>query len=729
MRLFSIRHSRAGGNPVKLKFSMIRLYAKIGMKLLVIPACAGMTSLLVISTNAFAVSSISITAETIEYDKADAAEMIMHNTRADYDLKNDNIVKIQSQLITHDKGGSTNATLHNTRMQYDLNTKSTLNFQSDSIEHDEAKLDNADVVVDLAAKTTYTIKAQHISYQNLEARNSNIFLDFSKTKHAQTVLTFDTDIKQKVDKAWAKTQMNCLLPANLTAETWECNDAKFTAERMNLPFTLSVLPQPKGFVANVKLQNANFSDEAGLHAAEKLTGNLTVVAKQDGDTLRFSSALNWQSGEVFWQPLYFANGGHELQLAGNLRNNILTVDNANLKVDKVGDLNFNGKVDVKTYQLQSLDADLQNLNLTQAYPLLFKPFLGKTALNNTDLSGKAALKIHVVDSQVKTFTVQLNDVNIADVNKKFIFNNLNATIPWSYDEPKNIRIQYANGQLLNMPLGRTDISAEVNRYSLVSPKITLPILDGALNLEDVSAARINDNWYWHLGADLTAVSMPDVSKAFKLPTMEGKASAKIPLVTYSGGTLTTDGEIVLNVFKGTASVTSLTLQNPLGQSPVLTADMNLRNLDLGSLTRTFSFGAIEGKLDGDVVDLEMLKWKPIKMDASLHSSPGEYQRKISQRAVENITALGGAGAAAAIQRSFLRFFKEFNYEKMGLSCKLRNDACEMGGVQSTPGGYIIVKGNSIPAISVMGFTQRVGWADLIARVKRITDGNTKAIVK
>ena len=45
-----------------------------------------------LSLNAFAVSSITITAEKIEYDKAGVAEMIMHNTHAEYDLKKDNIV-------------------------------------------------------------------------------------------------------------------------------------------------------------------------------------------------------------------------------------------------------------------------------------------------------------------------------------------------------------------------------------------------------------------------------------------------------------------------------------------------------------------------------------------------------------------------------------------------------------------------------------------------------------
>lgn len=602
---------------------------------------------------------------------------------------------------------------------------SSITITADTITHDDATLNNANIVINLKANTTAAVRAERIQYQNVQARNANIFLDY----RSLPTLSFDTELKQNSDTAWAKAQMRCLLPKNLMQDVWSCSDGKFSAARINLPFALEVTPQAKGFVANLNLQNASFSDEAGLHAAEKLTGHLTVVATQDGDTLRFNSALNWQNGEMFWQPLYIGNGGHELQAQGNLRGDILTLDNATLKLNKVGDLKFSGQTNIKTFKIQTLNADLPNLDLAEAYPLLFKPFLGKTMLNNAELSGKAALNISVVDAQIKAFKVNLKDVNIDDKNKKFAFYDVNADIPWSYDNETKVTLSYQNGLLLNMPLGRASIGAQVNRYSLVSPEITLPILDGAFKLSDISAARINDNWYWHLRAGLTPVSMPDASRVFKLPIMQGKASAEIPLVTYSGGVLTTDGAMTLNVFDGTATVTQLTMINPLSDTPRLSADMNLRNLDLGSLTRTFKFGAIEGKLDGDVVDLEMVNWKPVKMDASLYSSPGNYKKKISQRAVENISSLGGAGAGAAVQRSVLRFFEQFNYAKMGLSCKLRDNICEMGGIESTPGGYAIVKGSGIPAITVLGYNKTVSWGELVDRVKRVIEGNTKLIIE
>jgi hypothetical protein len=257
----------------------------------------------------------------------------------------------------------------------------------------------------------------------------------------------------------------------------------------------------------------------------------------------------------------------------------------------------------------------------------------------------------------------------------------------------------------------------------------LPILDGALNLSDVSAAMIADNWYWHLRLDLTPISMSDFSTALGWPKMQGKISGQVPQVTYAGKQLSMDGAMTFNVFNGTIGMDNLKIDDPLGVVPRLYADLLMRNLDLGALTRTFSFGDIEGKLDGDVRNMVLENWKPVYLDASIQTSNGKHLKKISQRAVENITALGGEGTAAALQRTFLRFFKEFNYDKIGLSCKLRQDVCEMGGVESTPTGYVIVKGKGIPSVNVNGFTQRVSLEDLLSRIKRITDSNSKVIVK
>ena len=77
----------------------------------------------------------------------------------------------------------------------------------------------------------------------------------------------------------------------------------------------------------------------------------------------------------------------------------------------------------------------------------------------------------------------------------------------------------------------------------------------------------------------------------------------------------------------------------------------------------------------------------------------------------------------------MRFFQQFGYEKIGLSCQLDNAVCEMDGIERAPQGYVIVKGGGIPAISVIGYNRYVSWRELVDRLKRITQDNVKPIVK
>ena len=581
------------------------------------------------------------------------------------------------------------------------------------------------------ALSQITITAAQVTHPQIEAKNVALHVQLGQEK---TAIKLQSETKTKAFEDWVSASLQCdIVLANKTAS---CDDGLVKGliknAQVNIPFSIKInrLYQNNALdlQGDLHLRKMRFSDASGLHAAENIDANIGFFVSRQGEQLAWETQVNWIAGELFWQP-YFVESGHQLKAKGTWQSDVLNITQANLTIHNVGALNLDGEIDVAQKKILALNADFPHINLATAYPLLFKPALEKTAFNHAHIDGKAALKLTIKDHTLMASSLQLKDVNIADNNGKFAFYHLNADIPWSYETPQQVKLSYQNGMLLNMPLGVTNLSAEVNRYAVTAPNIKLPILDGALNLSDVSAARIGQKWYWHLRAKLEPISMADLSEALKLPRMSGQASAEIPLVTYNDGVLTNDGELVLNVFNGTAKVRNLVLQNPLGVAPKLFANMTLRNLDLGELTRTFSFGAMEGKLDGDIANLEMQNWKPVKFDAEVKSSPGKYPKKISQRAVENISALGGAGAAAAIQRSVLRFFEQFHYEKLGLSCQLRNDICKMAGVESTAQGYIIVKGSGIPAITVMGYNQTVGWADLLARLNRVIAGNSQAVIK
>ena len=655
---------------------------------------------------------------------------------------------LTSISITADKITHENATLHKANIALDLTDSDIAVVQAETLEYGKARLDKVHITIDLKANTTMLIKANHIFLNKIEAQNSTIYLDYAK-KTAQPTVTFYSDIKQTADKTWSALQINCFIPKKTTVEVWECPGGLFTAERTRVPFKIIITPQPNGADTEINFTDANFSDASGLHAGDKLTGKIKVSAVLQKNMVQKNTAqknaiqkntlqkdiwhwqglFSWIEGELFWQPFYFGKAGNEFNISGTYSEPTLNIQQANLKINEIGNMSATAEINTKTQALNDVKVSAKDVDFAGLYALVLKPMIEKSAFGNLKVSGKADWQIEVKNLQPISFELNLKDANIEDLTGKFALNDINAHIPWDYDVPKTVTLAYSGGHILKIPLGNTRLQAELNRYSLTAPSLVLPVLDGALKFEDVSAAYLSQQWIWHVKMQLDPISMNTFSKTLGWPEMQGKIDGQVPLITYAGKQLNMDGKMQFNMFNGNVTMDGLRIDDPLGTTPKLYANLQMRNIDLGDLTRTFNFGAIEGKLEGDVKDLQLENWKPVRMDAIIQTADGKHLKKVSQRAVENITALGGVGTAEALQRTFLRFFKEFNYEKIGLSCQLRQDICKMGGVESTPTGYIIVKGKGAPTVNVNGYTEYVSLSDLIARIKRITDSNSKMIVK
>lgn len=583
----------------------------------------------------------------------------------------------------------------------------------------------------LVCHHAFAISAIQIQVGEVDApagklKNAQFQVDLKGTK---PTLGLKAEVKPTNEKEFIPFHLQCEQFNTEKIGQVDCLNGSFTAKQVKAPFSVHFVSYPNDFAMDIAFNAANFSDESGLHAGENLTGQIKLAAKNINSIWQWNGLISWDKGELFWQPFYFGKAGNRFEVNGIFNPPMLNIENASLMVNEVGKMTSSVQINTKTQTVEDIKVNAKDVDFAGLYAIFLKPMAEKSVFGNLEVSGKADWQFEIKNLEPSSFELNLRDANIDDKNGKFAFKHMNAHLPWDYNNAKTVSIEYESGNLLKMPLGDTKLSAVINRYSFTTPQLTLPILDGALNFTDLSAAIIADNWYWHVGMNVSPISMSAFSKALGWPIMQGKISGRVPQVTYAGKQLVMDGAMTFNVFNGTIGMDNLKIEDPLGVVPRLQADLQMRGLDLGDLTRTFSFGDIEGKLDGDVKHMVLENWKPVRLDASIQTSEGKHLKKISQRAVENITALGGEGTAAALQRTFLRFFKEFNYNKIGLSCRLRQDVCEMGGVESTATGYIIVKGSGIPAVNVNGFTQRISLSDLLGRIKRITDSNTKVLVK
>ena len=98
----------------------------------------------------------------------------------------------------------------------------------------------------------------------------------------------------------------------------------------------------------------------------------------------------------------------------------------------------------------------------------------------------------------------------------------------------------------------------------------------------------------------------------------------------------------------------------------------------------------------------------------------DSRHRISQKAVENLTSIGGGGATDLVSRTFLRLFDNFGYDRLGIGCYLHQGVCQLTGVEPAPQGYYIVKGGGLPRIDVIGYNPRIDWNVLLERLSRIT---------
>jgi len=480
--------------------------------------------------------------------------------------------------------------------------------------------------------------------------------------------------------------------------------------------------------SEVALHGGAFADQAGLHAGEGLGGTLALDMQGRGDDWRWQVRAAWTQGEVFWTPVY-SKAGFRLTAEGTYGAQNVDVTRATLQVDEVGEIQASARIDRNTRQVLVAQVETDELAVTPLYTRFLQPALAQTALGELRTEGRLHASLQWRAGKLTNALVDLDDVSAEDRRGRFALFGVYASLPWRAQGRSEGRIGMSGAEVQRLPLGAVGTFLDIRPDEVLVDSFAIPVLSGLLTLSDLRLRRTPEGVAWRVRGALSPVPLAEMLAHFGLPAMQGTLAGEIPLVRYERSTLTADGALNLRVFDGVVKVTDLVVDEPLGLAPRLRADLDARNLDLALMTRAFSFGSITGRVDARVSDLELSNWKPVRFDARLESSPGDYPRRISQTAVANISALGGAGAAAEIQRSVLRFFESFGYSKLGISCRLRDDVCRMGGIEDTPQGFVLVRGGGVPAINVLGYNRDVGWDELLTRLRRVVDANVTPTIQ
>ncbi len=448
-------------------------------------------------------------------------------------------------------------------------------------------------------------------------------------------------------------------------------------------------------------------------------------------------------GELLQNDIYLSFTGKEklyLKIFKKDSDKSIEINRMRLTIDKLLDIEASAKLKPGN------DSVLQDFHI--AYTLndlqSFNNLYLKNILEGTEYEGL------LLEGKLKGFfgrrgrKIQLNTILkelYLDFNQKIAVSNLNGELNWnnhknSVQSPVS-HINWEEIQLAKLPFGTTRLKfvAFSDQVKLLQ-EADIPLFDGALQINSLKLNRLgkpiseqdkSTGMIISIDGLIKPVSLKLISEHFNWPLLDGKLSAVIPETTYTRHLLTVGGAMMMRVFDGTIIFKDLKIEHPLDDSARFFANIDLLNLDLKSLTKTFNFGEIEGRMDGKIRNLELYDWSPVAFDASFGTPKNDKSRhRISQRAIDNLSSLGGA--SGILSRSFLSVFETFRYDKIGLSCRLKNNICYMDGVEPKgDNAYYIVKGSGLPRIDVMGFQKAVNWEVLINRLKNIQSANEAVI--
>ena len=480
--------------------------------------------------------------------------------------------------------------------------------------------------------------------------------------------------------------------------------------------------------AHARLSGAglSFANASGSQAGEDIRLKLDSDAHRLSEGWRVRAGLTLERGLIYLDPVYLDAGQHGVEVHGTAdwlpAREQLRV--AKLAYEQPGVVSGHARMRLGLTRhpvVSELDLTLEAADFPLAYETYLQPWLFGTVLGDLETNGRLEGRLIMREHDIERVELGVASLTLVDRRGRFSLLGLDSELDWQRDGPGRADLRWQSGSLYRLSLGQTHLPLTMNGDSIaLREPARIPLLDGALVIDRWELARPGGaDMQWGFDAVLTPISLESLSAALDWPPFAGKLSGVIPDVRYADGNLEIGGVLLVRAFDGDLTVRNLRLKQPFGIVPRLSADLALDKLDLEKLTRAFSFGKIEGRLSGQVRDLRMEAWQPIAFDAAFATPAHDRSRhRISQKAIDNLSNIGGGGVGNVVSRGFLQLFKEFPYDRLGISCRLERGVCLMDGVAPANGGYYIVKGRFLPPrIDIIGYARRVDWESLLARLK------------
>ncbi|MFL6587717.1 MAG: hypothetical protein ACJ8GV_12660 [Luteimonas sp.] len=360
-------------------------------------------------------------------------------------------------------------------------------------------------------------------------------------------------------------------------------------------------------------------------------------------------------------------------------------------------------------------------------------WLGLAGVPGLSLSGGFRAGLELEGATLRSADIALRRLDIGDAAGRFRLDRLDGTVRYSASAPVRSAFAWRGGALYGMPFDAAAWSLESGAGMLrLREPVAFSFLGGEIGFESLQLHPPAGDTGLRMQTELRldALDIGVLAKSLDWPAFEGTLAGRIPTVRYADNRIDFDGGLSMELFDGRIDVSSLAIERPFGVLPTVTGDLALSALDLHALTGVFGFGSIEGRLHGRIDGLRLVDWNATAFDAELHTEAARGMRqRISQRAVQDISSVGDASFVTTLQGRAIALFDDFGYRGIGISCRLRNAVCRMGGLRSEGNAFTIVQGAGLPRLDVVGFNRDVDWPTLVERLAAAAGGDVAPVIE
>lgn len=522
------------------------------------------------------------------------------------------------------------------------------------------------------------------------------------------------------------------------------DDARLTGGRVGGSVTLR---QPdEGAVeveARLGFEDLGLDTPDASIAAAGLALDAALEVRLAGAATALDAQLQLRGGELLVAPLYVELPAHPVEVALQARQDAAGGDwrLPSLGWSDPGALVLEGEATLGAdAALRTLRLAARSPDLAQAAPRYLTSMLATAGLPGLVLQGGVSADVALGEAGLERLEARLDEVALVDPAARFGLVGLDGALAWAASgEAAGGELRWASGSLYGLGLGPATLPlASRDGVLRLTAPASASLLGGTLGLDvlEWSPPRGDAGTRIALGLSMRDMDLGRLAATLGWPPFEGTLSGRLPAARYADNRLDVDGAIEVALLGGRVALSRLAMERPFGTAPTLAADVAVEDIDLQAATSVFGFGEITGRLDGRVDGLRLLDWSPVAFDARFATDPAyRGPRRISQRAVRELSSVGGSGLVGGLQASVLRVFEDFGYARIGLGCRLRDDVCTMSGAgpadsadsaaagdTGAPSGYVIVEGAGLPRITVVGFQQQVDWPVLLERLAGIADG-------